>query len=46
MISTLDFIDFWHYSAWCLYSIELKRVNDLLIIINLKENEIVAWQEK
>jgi hypothetical protein len=32
-ISTLDFNDFCHYSAWYLYSMKLKRVNDLLIVI-------------
>lgn len=45
-ISTLDFINFWRYLAWYLYSMKLKRVNDLLIVIDLIEIEIIACARK
>jgi hypothetical protein len=45
-IYTLDFIHFWHYLTWHLYSIELKRINDLLIGFDLMEIEIVACARK
>ena len=45
-ISTLDFNDFWHYLTKFLYSMKLKRVNDLLIVIELIKSEIVACARK